>query len=85
MLNPQPQPYSSLQRKEVPDSLLVGQALAGDQYAFEFLVHRYRHPLVSYIQGFLKDGEQAYDVLQHVYLQLYVSLASLSTDRPLKA
>ncbi len=85
MLNPQPQPYSILQRKEVPDSLLVGQALAGDQYAFEFLVNRYRHPLVSYIQGFLKDGEQAYDVLQHVYLQLYVSLASLSTDTSLKA
>jgi RNA polymerase sigma factor (sigma-70 family) len=85
MLNPQPQQYSILQRKEVPDGLLVGQALAGDQYAFEFLVNRYRHPLVSYILGFLKDGEQAYDVLQQVYLQLYVSLASLSTDRSLKA
>jgi len=70
MVNPQPQPYSILQRKEVPDGHLVGQALAGNQYAFEFLVNRYHHHLVSYIRGFLKDNDQIYDVLQDVYLQL---------------
>src|SRR2546427_8192853 len=77
MLHTQQQPYSSLQRKEVPDGLLVGQALAGDQCAFEFLVNRYHHQLVSYIRGFLKDNDQIYDVLQHVYLQLYLSLPIL--------
>jgi RNA polymerase sigma-70 factor (ECF subfamily) len=86
MLNPQPQQYSILQRKEVPDGLLVGQALAGDQYAFEFLVNRYHHQLASYIRGFLKDNDQIYDVLQHVYLQLYLSLpVLLSRDGSLKA
>ena len=70
MLHPQPQQYSILQRKEVPDGQLVGQALAGNQYAFEFLVNRYHHHLVSYIRGFLKDNDQIYDVLQDVYLQL---------------
>ena len=73
----QPQPYSSLQRKEAPDGLLVEQALAGDQYAFELLANRYHHQLVSYIRGFLKDNDQIYDVLQHVYLQLYLSLPIL--------
>src|SRR6266568_9587523 len=85
MLNPQPQQYSILQRKEVPDGLLVGQALAGDQYAFEFLVNRYHHQLASYIRGFLKDNDQIYDVLQQVYLQLYVSLPILLRNGSLKA
>ncbi len=85
MLNPQPQQYSILQRKEVPDGLLVGQALAGDQYAFEFLVNRHHHQLVSHIRGYLKDNDQIYDVLQQVYLQLYLSLPVLLRDVSLKA
>lgn len=85
MLKPQPQQYSILQRREVPDGLLVEQALAGDQCAFEFLVNRYHQPLVRYIQGFLKDNDQSYDVLQHVYLQLYLSLPRLLRNVSLKA
>src|SRR5260370_38836977 len=75
----QPRQYSVLQGQGVPDGILVGQAQAGDQRAFEFLVSRYHRPLASYIRGFLKDGEQVYDVLQQVYLQLYVSLPFLLT------
>jgi len=85
MLNPQPQQYNILQRREVPDGVLVGQALAGDQCAFELLVNRYHQPLVSYIRGFLKDNDQSYDVLQHVYLQLYLSLPILLRNVSLKA
>src|SRR6266516_5164597 len=84
MLNPQPQPYSILQRKEVPDGLLVGKALAGDQYAFEVLVNRYQHQLVNHIQGFLKDHDQSYDILQQVYLQIYLSLPILFRNVSLK-
>src|SRR6266487_5256095 len=69
----------------VPDGVLVGQALAGDQCAFELLVSRYHQPLVSYIRGFLKDNDQSYDVLQHVYLQLYLSLPILLRNISLKA
>ncbi len=80
----QPRQYSVLQGQGVPDGILVGQAQAGDQRAFEFLVSRYHRPLASYIRGFLKDGEQVYDVLQQVYLQLYVSLPILLTNVSLK-
>jgi RNA polymerase sigma-70 factor, ECF subfamily len=62
----------------------VGQAQAGDQCAFELLVNRYHRPLASFIGGFLKDGEQVYDVLQQVYLQLYLSLPTLLTNVSLK-
>ena len=68
----------------VPDGVLVEQALAGDQCAFELLVSRYHRPLVSYINGLIKDGEQVYDVFQHVFLKLYGSLSVLLTDVSLK-
>lgn len=74
----------SLQRNEVPDGVLVEQAQAGDQCAFELLVNRYHRSLANFIGGFLKDGEQVSDVLQQVYLQLYLSLPTLLTNMSLK-
>ena len=68
----------------VPDGVLVEQALAGDQRAFDILVRRYHHLLANYIHGFIKDSEQVYDVLQHVFLKLYVSLPILLTNVSLK-
>ena len=85
MLYAQPHQDSILQGQGVPDGVLVGQALAGDQRAFELLVSRYHRPLVSCIQGFLKDNEQVNDVLQHVFLQLYVFLPMLLRNVSLKA
>ena len=81
----QPRKYSILQGQGVPDGVLVGQALAGDQLAFELLVSRYHRPLVSCIRGFLKDDELANDVLQHVFLQLYLSLPVLLRNVSLRA
>src|SRR5438270_12940148 len=85
MLDAQLRKDSILQGPGVPDGVLVGQALAGDQLAFELLVSRYHRPLVSCIRGFLKDDEQVSDVLQHVFLQLYVSLPVLLRNVSLKA
>ncbi len=84
MLYTQPRQDRLLQGQGVPDGVLVGQAQAGDQCAFELLVSRYHRPLVSYIRVFLKDGDQVSDVLQQVYLQLYVSLPVLLTNVSLK-
>src|SRR6266581_8205072 len=81
----QTQPYSVPKGQGVPDGVLVEQALAGDQCAFDILVRRYHHLLVSYIHAFMKDSEQVYDVLQHVFLKLYISLPILLTNVSLKA
>src|SRR5437588_3015050 len=81
----QSQQYSILRGQGVRDGVLVGQALSGDQRAFELLVSRYHPPLMRWIQGFLKDDELANDVLQHVFLQLYVSLPVLLRNVSLKA
>jgi RNA polymerase sigma-70 factor, ECF subfamily len=81
----QARPHSVTEGQGAPDGVLVEQALAGDQCAFEILVRRYHHPLVSYIYGYIKDSEQVSDVLQHVFLKLYVSLPILLTNVSLKA
>jgi RNA polymerase sigma factor (sigma-70 family) len=70
---------------EISDGVLVKQTLAGDQYAFEMLVRRYNVPLFNFICHCLGDYDQACDVLQQVFLQLYISMPTLRTGEPLKA
>ena len=74
------------------DSTLIARTLEGDQSAFACIVNRYQSPLYNFIGRCLKDYEQACDVLQFVFMQLYVSLPklhqNLSTTRtktPLKS
>ena len=62
---------------ELADSILVQQALAGDQDAFETLVHRYETALFQMIYHYVGEYHEAWDVLQQVLLQLYLSLATL--------
>jgi RNA polymerase sigma factor (sigma-70 family) len=84
MLDAQPQTSRMRERQAVPDGVLVEQARAGDQHAFEVLVNRYHRPLASFVGGLFKDDEQVSDVLQQVYLQLYLSLSILLTTVPLR-
>jgi RNA polymerase sigma factor (sigma-70 family) len=85
MLYAQRRKYGVLKGQDVPDGALVKRALAGDHSAFDVLVNRYRTMLASYIGGFFKDSEQVFDVLQHVFLQLYLSLPVLLTNVSLHA
>jgi RNA polymerase sigma factor (sigma-70 family) len=66
---------------ETSDSVLVQQALAGDQGAFEALVSRYKAPLYQLIYQYVGECDEAYDVLQQVWLQLYLSLRILRPNR----
>ena len=72
-------------RLEFSDSELVQQALAGDERAFEILVERYNALLANWVYRILRNRNQVDDVLQHVFLQLFLSLATLHADRSLKA
>ena len=80
----QSQINESVHIQETPDGLLIKQALAGNQWAFEALVQRYSTSLFSFIYHFLGDYDQACDILQQVFLQLYLSLSTLRTGEPLK-
>src|SRR5712692_2435306 len=70
---------------EISDSVLAQQSLAGDQRAFELLVQRYSTPLFNFIYHFLGEYDQACDILQQGFLQLYISLPTLRTGEPRKA
>jgi RNA polymerase sigma-70 factor (ECF subfamily) len=85
MMYTRPPMPGARQGQEVPDGALVGQAQAGDQRAFEVLVQRYSRPLARFIGSILKDDDQLAYVLQHVFLQLYLSLPTLLTTVPLNS
>ncbi len=74
-----------IQTSEMSDGILAQQSIAGDQRAFEILVQRYSTPLFNFICRFLGDYDQACDILQQVFLQLFISLPNLRTGDPLKA
>nr|BBH92592.1 hypothetical protein KTA_07910 [Thermogemmatispora argillosa] len=77
-------PDSPRQGKRGSDGHLAQRALQGDTSAFEALVQRYSGPLFSFICHFLGDYDQACDILQQVFLQLYLSLPGLHLGVPLK-
>jgi len=86
------QDYTPLPYADISESTLVGRSIDGNQEAFEALVARYQGPLLNFIGRCLGDYEQAHDVLQHVFLQLYrfmpalaPSLSTRTSRMPLKA
>jgi RNA polymerase sigma factor (sigma-70 family) len=72
------------QNPEASDNILVHQALTGDQEAFEALVSRYKKALFGLIYHYVGEYHEAYDVLQQVWLQLYLSLATLRPNKHIK-
>lgn len=77
-------PLRTATTPEYADGILAQQALSGDQQSFEMLVNRYSTSLFSFIYHYLEDYDKACDILQQVFLQLYLSLANLHTSEPLK-
>jgi RNA polymerase sigma factor (sigma-70 family) len=71
------QGYCNTRDPETSDNVLFHQAVAGDQEAFEALVSRYQHSLFRLIYRYVDEYHEAHDVLQHVWLQLYLSLPTL--------
>ena len=73
------------QSLEMSDGMLALQSLDGDERAFEGLYKRYRPALFKFVFNMLRDYDQACDVLQHVFLQLYISLPTLNKNKQLKS
>jgi RNA polymerase sigma-70 factor, ECF subfamily len=55
------------------DTELLHRFQGGDDAAFEAIVHRYEHALLSYAQRFFRERERAEDMCQSVWLQLILS------------
>ena len=70
--------------QDLSDGTLAQQSLDGDQYSFEMLVEHYRPLLFNSIYQILGDYDQSCDILQQVFLQLYLSLPTLKRDKSLR-
>jgi RNA polymerase sigma factor (sigma-70 family) len=77
--------YTKTSLQDCSDGILAQKSLVNDQRAFETLVQRYRSSLLSFICNILGDYDQSCDVLQHVFLQLYLSLPRLNKDKALRS
>jgi RNA polymerase sigma factor (sigma-70 family) len=79
------QECKTIQSTELSDGLLAIQCLNGNERAFEGLFKRYRPVLFKFIFNMLHEYDLVCDVVQQVFLQLYISLPKLDTGRPLKS
>lgn len=77
--------YTQTPLQDCSDGMLAQQSLLHDERAFETLVQRYRPLLLNFICTILGDYDLSCDVLQHVFLQLYLSLPTLKKDKPLRS
>jgi RNA polymerase sigma-70 factor, ECF subfamily len=80
----QKQEVNSTRWIEFSDGVLVNEVLEGNQIAFEALVERYHTMLYRFIYHHLGEYDQACDVLQQVFLKLYIALPTLPTGEQLK-
>ena len=69
-----------LSQQELDDHDLIELTCSGNQEAFEMLVHRYQTRLYNYVKSHI-GIEDAYDVVQFVWVQLYLSLPKLRSNQ----
>ena len=55
------------------DAEVMLRAKAGDQSAFDYLVHKYRRPMVSFMYRMARNTAAAEDLAQEVFLRVYRS------------
>jgi len=58
------------------DAEIMLRARAGDQSAFDYLVQKYRRPMVSFMYRMARNAAAAEDLAQEVFLRVYRSRAS---------
>lgn len=56
-----------------PDAALMLKVKEGDRAAFETLVDRYKQPVMNLVFRTVRDYDEAEDIAQHVFLQVYKS------------
>jgi RNA polymerase sigma-70 factor (ECF subfamily) len=59
-----------------PDAEIMLRAKAGDQSAFDYLVQKYRRPIMSFMYRMARNAAAAEDLAQEVFLRVYRSRAN---------
>jgi len=66
------------------DAELLACYTAGEEAAFREIVNRYKNGLYAFLRHFLNQQDLIEDVFQETFLQLFTSLESFDTNRPLR-
>ena len=81
MSNP-PAPLAPLAKSKATESdqQLVERVQAGDKRAFDLLVLKYQHKIISLVGRYVKDHHEAMDVSQEAFIKAYRALANFRGD-----
>ncbi|MBS1262438.1 MAG: ECF RNA polymerase sigma-E factor [Calditrichaeota bacterium] len=66
-----PRPNHEQPYRDLTDEELMALVQQDDEIAFELLVERYQHPLMTFISRFLGAGSHTQDVLQETYIRVW--------------
>ena len=62
------------------DQALVERVQNGDKRAFDLLVRKYQHKLVSVISRYINDWSECQDVAQETFVRAYRAIGSFRGD-----
>jgi RNA polymerase sigma-70 factor (ECF subfamily) len=63
-----------------PDRILIDKILEGDQLAFKELVEKYQTMIINTCIGFLHDKQDAEDIAQEVFVEVFYSLGKFRKE-----
>ncbi len=66
------------------DGELTALALSGQERAYREFLRRYREPVYRLVRGTIRDGEEAFDVTQEVFVAAFAALKRYDRERPFK-
>lgn len=73
-----------ISRSDVSDSLLVKNALSGNQAAFRKLVEQYSGLVYHFVYRMTQDADLADEMTQEVFVRVYKNLKTFDQRKPLK-
>ncbi len=62
------------------DHALVKRVQKGDKRAFDLLVLKYQHKIISIISRYIKDSAEVYDVSQEAFIKAYRAIGNFRGD-----
>ncbi len=68
------------QRAPETDQQLVERVQKGDKRAFDLLVLKYQHKMISVVGRYIHDSHEVYDVVQEAFIKAYRALGNFRGD-----
>ncbi len=70
--------------RQIQDDIVIERSLQGDPEAFEALVKKYQSSLIALTWNILGDPDEACDMVQETFLQVYTHLERFDRTRSFK-